>query len=90
MFGNKSSWFPLKKFTKAGCHFDWMMGVTKFAGVKDFLFPAKTIVKNETVLWNRTLNANISLESYREVQETKDPDLVKKCEEVGLPLDVRV
>ena len=87
---NSSSWFPLKRFTKSRCHFDWMLGVTKFKGVRDFLFPAKTIVMDETVLWNRTLNANISLESYRKAQETNDPELVKKCEEVGLPMDVRV
>ena len=87
---NRSSWFPLRNFTKTGCHFDWMMGATRFFGVKDFLFPSKTLVKNETVFWNRTLNANIALSSYQEVQRSGDPDLVRKCEEIGLPMDVRV
>lgn len=87
---NNSSWFPLSRFTKQGCHFDWMMGVTKFFGVKDFLFPNKTIMKNDTVFWNRTLKANISLESYQEVQMSKDPELLKKCEKIGLPMDIRV
>jgi len=90
MFGNQSSWFPLKNFTKAGCHFDWMMGVTKFKGVRDFLDPLKIIPKNSTVFWNRTLNANVALETYERVKEKQDPKDIKKCEEIGLPLDINV
>ena len=89
MFGNKSSWFPVKKFTKSGCHFDWMMGVTKFSGARDFL-TSKIIPTMETVFWNRTLKANVALSTYEEVRRTRDPKLVKKCEEIGLPLDIRV
>lgn len=89
MFGNRSSWFPVKNFTKSGCHFDWMLGATKFFGIKDFL-TSKNIPKMATVLWNRTFNANISLETYKELQKTKDPKMIEKCKEIGLPLDIRV
>lgn len=89
MFGNRSSWFPVKNFTKSGCHFDWMLGATKFFGIKDFL-TSKNIPKMTTVLWNRTFNANISLETYKEIQKTKDPKMIEKCKEIGLPLDIRV
>ncbi len=90
MFGNRSSWFPVKGLTASGCHFDWMMGITKFKGVKDFLMPGKTIPVMETVFWNRTLGANIALSTYNEVRSTKDPELVKRCEEIGLPLDLKI
>jgi hypothetical protein len=43
-----------------------------------------------TVLWNRTFNANISLETYKELQKTKDPKMIEKCKEIGLPMDIRV
>lgn len=86
----ESSWFPLKNFTRMGCHFDWMMGVTRFKGVKDFLKPSRTIKPNETVFWNRTLGANVSLETYNEIRNGSDPDAVRKCKEIGLPLDIRV
>lgn len=89
MFCNRSSWFPVKKFTKSGCHFDWMLGATKFFGIRDFL-TSKTIPKMATVLWNRTFNANIALETYKELQKTKDPKMIEKCKEIGLPLDIRV
>lgn len=89
MFGNRSSWFPVKNFTKSGCHFDWMLGATKFFGIKDFL-TSKNIPKMATVLWNRTFNANISLETYKELQKTKDPKMIEKCKEIGLPMDIRV
>jgi hypothetical protein len=89
MFGNSSSWFPVKNFTKSGCHFDWMLGATKFFGIRDFL-TSKNIPKMATVLWNRTFNANISLETYKELQKTKDPKMIEKCKEIGLPLDIRV
>lgn len=87
---NNSSWFPLKNFTKSACHFDWMLGVTRFKGVKDFMNPSKTIGVMETVLWNRTLNANISLNTYNEMKNTTDENIKKKFHEIGLPLDVRV
>ena len=85
-----SSWFPLKNFTKTGCHFDWMMGVTKFRGVRDFLDPLKIIPTNATVFWNRTLGANVALDTYQEAVRKKDPEVLKKCEEIGLPLDIDV
>lgn len=87
---NNSSWFPLKNFTKSSCHFDWMLGVTRFKGVKDFLDPNKTIKPMETVLWNRTLNANIALSTYNEMRSTSDEMIKGKFKEIGLPLDVRV
>ena len=87
---NSSSWFPLKNFTRSPCHFDWMLGVTRFRGVRDFLDPMRTIRPNETVLWNRTLDANISLDTYRRVRASRDPDAVGKCRRLGLPLDARV
>lgn len=89
-FGNRSSWFPLKRFTRSGCHFDWMMGTTKFFGVRDFLKPNKFIPVMETVFWNRTLNANVALSTYNEIRESKDPAMIKKCEEIGLPMDIRL
>lgn len=87
---NSSSWFPLRNFTKSSCHFDWMLGVTKFKGVKDFLNPKKTITPMETVLWNRTLNANIALSTYNEMKNSTDETIKSKFHEIGLPLDVRV
>ena len=85
---NSSSWFPVKTLTKSACHFDWMMGATKFPRVKDFLNPMKVITKFETIFWNRTLNASISLSTYEEAK--RNPVLGKKCLELGLPLDIRV
>lgn len=87
---NRSSWFPLKRFTKTGCHFDWMLGATKFRGVKDFLTPGKVINMHETVFWNRTLNMNVALSSYREFASSGDPEKIKKLESIGLPVDVNV
>lgn len=86
---NNSSWFPVKNFTKSGCHFDWMMGATKFCGVKDFL-TNEMIPKMATVFWNRTLNANVALSTYENVRAKKDPAMVEKCKSIGLPLDIRV
>lgn len=87
---NSSSWFPLKNFTKSSCHFDWMLGVTKFRGVKDFMDPSKTISPMETVLWNRTLNANIALSTYNKLKSSTDETVKSKFHSIGLPLDVRV
>jgi len=87
---NKSSWFPLKRFTKTGCHFDWMLGATKFKRVKDFLIPSKIINMYETVFWNRTLNVNVSLSSYQEFANSGDPEKIKKLESIGLPTDVKL
>lgn len=89
-YGNASSWFPVKRFTKSPCHFDWMMGVTKYSNVRDYLKPTRIISRMETVFWNRTLDANISVETYREARASKDPELLKKMEEIGLPLDIQV
>lgn len=90
MFGNKSSWFPLKSLTSSPCHFDWMLGSTKFFGTRDALVPTRIIPPMATVFWNRTLRANVSLKTYEEIRKTRDPVLVRKCEEMGLPLDARV
>lgn len=89
MFGNNSSWFPVRNFTKSRCHFDWMMGATKFCGVRDFL-TNEVIPRMATVFWNRTLNANVALSTYESVRNGKNPEMVEKCRKIGLPLDIRV
>ena len=89
-FNNCSSWYPLSSMCRGQCHFDWMLGTTRFFGTRDFLNPSKVIGKNESVLWNRTFGKSVSVETYREIQKTRDPDAVRKCEETGLPLDVKI
>ena len=86
---NTSSWFPVKRFTRSPCHFDWMFGPTRFSTACDYLAGRK-IARDETVLWNRTLNLNIALDSYRKAQSTRDPKMLDKLAEAGLPLDIKL
>ena len=83
-----TSWFPLKNFTRKGCHRDWMVGPTKFQKVRDELNPGKIVGKYETVFWNRTLNAAVSLESYREAIAERDPGKMKILERLEIPDDI--
>ena len=88
-YGNTSSWYPVKRFTKSPCHFDWMFGPTKFRNTVDFLTGRK-IQMCETVLWNRTLNLNIALDSYRAAQRNPTPTARQKLADAGLPLDINL
>lgn len=83
-----SSWFPLKNFCNGKCHFDYMMGVCKWHGVKDAL--TGTIIRPmETVFWNRTLgNITIGLQNYLKVR--KDPLYADKMKSLELPDNIKV
>ena len=86
---NQSSWIPVRKMTDRPCHYDWMMGPTKFSGCRDAL-TGNMIPQMDTVFWNRTLKANVSLESYRRMQETKDEKMARTCQRLGLPTSLKV
>lgn len=86
---NSSSWTPLAKYTKSECHFDWMLGATKFYGTRDAL-TGRPIPRFETVFWNRTLCATITLDSYERAVRSGDPERLKKLEGLGLPADVKL
>lgn len=85
-----TSWFPLKPYTRKGCHPDWMFGPTKFPAVVDLLNVKRKVKKYDTVFWNRTLNAAVSLESYREAVSTGDPRMLSILEKLQLPDDVKL
>lgn len=88
---NTSSWFPVRNFTKSSVNRDWMMGSTRFKKCKDAIDPSHDIREYETVFWNRSMNnATISLETYRKIQETKNPELLEKLREYELPIDIKV
>lgn len=83
-----SSWFPLNKFTKTGCHHDYMMGVSGWKGKIIDAISGRKIKPYQTVFWNRELGINVSYDSYCDA--VKDPskhDILKKLE---LPLDIKI
>ena len=84
-----SSWTPLAKFTKTGCHYDWMLGATKYYGTRDAL-TGRPIPRFETVFWNRTLCATITLDSYERAVKSGDEERLKKLKDLGLPTDVKL
>lgn len=83
-----TSWFPQRKYTRKGCHPDWMFGPTKFPAVVDLLNVKNKVKKYDTVFWNRTLNAAVSLYSYREAVATRDPKKMSILKELQLPDDI--
>lgn len=89
MDGYCGTWVPVKRLTGSPCHYDWMLGSTKFSGVTDFL-TGKTLVRSAPVFWNRTLKRNVAVSSYRAAVAGGDAEALRRCSEIGLPPDIRV
>ena len=84
----KNSWFRAYKFTPSKIHSDWAIGISSWGKIKDCITDA-FIPTFSTIFWNRSFgNKCLMLDTYKDIVKKKEPEMLKKLEELQLPLDI--
>lgn len=90
MYKLKNSWFRAYNFTSSQIHKDWSIGTSTWSKIKDCITDS-FIPLYSTIFWNRSFgNKCLMIKTYEEIVKNKNPEMLKKLEELQLPLDIKI